>query len=169
MTSSIRLLSNQPEEKAIEFLIPFLADPVQQTYARNITYPGVYNHKEVDATNSLLETTSYQYLDLVDGNLAVTAKGARILVGSGLALAMSKAYCCARAELKKNRGNPTLVRDAFESARRMLAQWIPAIYTLETTPIIEEIYDNIKLDGDEEEDLTNTKSRITTIAAPTAL
>ena len=97
---------NQPEEKSIEFLISFLADPIQQANVRNFAYPGVYNHKEVDATNRLLEITSYQYLDLVDGKLAVTAKGARILVGSGLALAMSKAYRCARAELKKKPRQP---------------------------------------------------------------
>ena len=159
----------QPEEKAIEFIIPLIKAEVQQSNARKITWPGLYNHKEAAKTIRILEITSYQYLDLVDGELAATAKGARILVGSGLALAMSKAYCCARMELRETRGNPTLVRDAFESAQRMLAQWIPVFYTLETTPVLEEIYDNIKLDGDEDEDLATTKSRITTIAAPTAL
>ena len=159
----------QPEEKAIEFIIPLIKAEVQQSNARKTTWPGLYNHKEAAKTIRILEITSYQYLDLVDGELAATAKGARILVGSGLALAMSKAYCCARMELRKTRGNPTFVRDAFESAQRMFAQWTPILYTLETTSILEEIFYNIKMDGEEDEDLDRTKIRITTKAAPTAL
>ena len=90
----------------------------------------------------------------------MTSKGVRILVASGLALAMLQAYYCARVELLSDRGNPIGVRDAFESAQRMVAHWLPSLRNLDAQIIPEEINNNIQRDGNEGRDLSAVKERI---------
>ena len=82
------------------------------------------------------------------------------MVESGLALAMSRAYHCARVELLLDRGNPTNVRDAFESSQRMAALWLPAIWKLDAQLVPEEITTNTRMDGEEDQDLAEVMERI---------
>ena len=82
------------------------------------------------------------------------------MVASGLALAMSRAYYCARVELLSDQGNPIDVRDTFESAQRMVAHWLPSLWNLDPEFIPEEINNNTQMDGYEGRDLSAVKERI---------
>ena len=149
------------EENHTEFIKQLLADEFNQTTAMHGRYPERYNNRVADKNARLYETTSYQLLEQVEGTAQVTSKGARILVKSGLALAMSRAYHCARAELSYNRGDdPIDVRDTFESAQRMVAHWLPALLDLDPDLVPVEIYTNTRMDGSEERDLSVVKERI---------
>ena len=151
-----------PEATVTEFVSALLSDKFAQMARMYETYPDGYDHGVVDTYNRYYEATSYQLLEKVDGRLQATPKGARILVASGLALAMSRVYHCAWAELLCERGDPTDVRDAFESAQRMASHWLPTLWTLDATLLPEDITTDTGLDGKEERDLSVVLAKIPT-------
>ena len=157
---------NEPEDMMTEFVRQLLSDEIAQTARMYGTYPEGYDHGMADNNNRRFEGTSYQLLEKVDGRLQATPKGARILVASGLARAMSQAYHCARAELPRGRGDPTDVRDAFESAQRMACHWLPTLWTLDAELLPDEITTDTRLDGYEERDLSEVQAQIPTPKVP---
>ena len=151
---------DQPVEIHANFISLLRADEFKQTATMYKTYPAQYDHKVADTNNRRYEGNSYMLLEMVGEKWEVTPKGARILVESGLALAMSQAYYCARNELVLCRGDPTDVRDAFESSQRMAALWLPAIWKLDAQLVPEEISNNTRMDGEEDQDLADVMERI---------
>ena len=143
-----------------EFIRQLQFDELQQTQLMFTTYPRGYDQGLADKINRNYEGTGYMLLEKVGEKMEATAKGARILVESGLALAMSQAYFCARNELLHERGNPIDVRDAFESIQRMAATWLPAIWKLDARLVPQEITANTLRDGAEDEDLAEVIGRI---------
>ena len=140
-------------------LVHLLSEEFLQTAGMYETYPDGYDRGVADTNNRLYENAaSDMLLEGEDGRMQATLQGARILVATGMALAMSRAYHCARAELRLERGSPLDVRDAFESIRRMVVTWSPVIRGLDAGLVPMEIMANIEVDGDEEEDLNHVRA-----------
>ena len=141
-------------------------EEIEETNRMFSTYPEDYSHRVADKNNRLYEATSYNLCEKNGGKIRATDKGARAWVASGLAMAMSQGYYCARAELTKDRGNSIDVRDAYEHAERTVALWFLPLRNLEVRDIERE--NNIQRNGEEERDLAAIKERIRKEAAPTA-
>ena len=155
-----REMMEQPVETHAKFIRLLQANEFKQTATMFKTYPAQYDQRVADTNNRRYEGNSYMLLEMVGEKWEVTPKGARILVESGLALAMSQAYYCARNELVLDRSDPTNVRDAFESIQRMAALWLPAIWKLDAQLVPEEITNNTRMDGEEDQDLAEVMERI---------
>ena len=141
-------------------------EEIEETNRMYSEYPDDYSQRVADKNNRLYEATSYHLCEKKGGNIRATDKGAHAWVASGLALAMSRGYYCARAELTKDRGNPIDVRDTYEHAERTVALWFLPLRNLEVRDIERE--NNIQRNGEEERDLAAIKERILKEAAPTA-
>ena len=87
----------------------------------------------------------------------VTLEGAQILVDSGLARMMSRAYFCARSELVRHRGSRIDVGDAFESISGLVDGWRLVLDSMDPelpgNEDLAEIMRSIQLDEREESNL----------------
>ena len=142
-------------------------DEMAATNAMYLSYPDGYDQRVADTNNRM-------YHDYV----RATFKGqrmdpvVRVLLLSGLALTMSRAYYCARAEIARRPGSPVEifeperptgppvdVKDAYVSLRslmgtgRLRRRFEDMDSALDGNEDLVEIVQNIQLDGDEASDL----------------
>ena len=141
--------------KEVEKIVVLLRDKMKETDDMYELYPDGYNQRLADTNNQLYG--SFVRLQFMGD---VSSETGRILIESGLAKTVSRAYYCARADLSRRPGGPPVdVKDTYISVRWMMGmgRWRrqfgrmdPALAGNED---LEEIMKNIELDGNEERDL----------------
>ena len=148
----------------IRMIRNLLSDEMMVTDRMYSSYPDGYDQRVADTNNRLFKN----YVRL-------TFKGvrrnevARILIDAGLALTMSCAFYCTRAEIARCPGSPVEifeperptgppvdVKDAFVSLRwlgKLRGRFERMDPRLDRNDDLDEIVRNIRLDGNEESDL----------------
>ena len=156
---------NPAQERAM--ILVLLGDELTKTDTVYIAYPEGYNQGVVDANNRL-----YNNFVQLQFRGDVSSEVGRILIDSGLVKTVLRAYYCTRVELscrlgssvevqelERPSGTPVYVKDAYVSIhgimgmgrwRRGFGRMDPA---LARNKDLEEIMQNIQLDGNEERDL----------------
>jgi len=151
----------------MERIRSFLSDEMDSTNTMYFTYPHGYDQRSADTFNRLY----HQYVRMTFKGQRF-APAVRVLLDSGLVLAMSRAYYCARAEIRGRPGSPVEifdperpagppvdVRDAFVSLRSLMGRGGLRRRLLAMDPALDgngdlgEIVQNIQHDGNEARDL----------------
>ena len=139
--------------KVKESLIYLLAGKMRRTDAMFATYPDRYDPMVAESNNYIYKDSLHRTFQ---DDFGVTLVGARILLETGVARAVSRAYHCARKELELLRGDLDSVRYAYESISKLMEEWRPVFERMNTGPgeveDLEEVLRLIELDTSEEHD-----------------
>ena len=132
-----------------------LSEEMYQTGMMYLVYPEGSN-QGVAGTNNCL------YANFVRLQFEVTPEVGRILVDSGLAQTMLRAYYCVRSELFRCRGSLVDVRDAYLSIPRLIKKWHQVFERMDPGLIgnedLAEVMRNIQLDGNEGSDFERVQT-----------
>ena len=147
-------MSRRTKDKQTEMLLSLIVDEMKQTDGMYYAYPKGYNQKVADTNNRLYAESVRRMFEDAYG---VTLEGAQILVDSGVARTMSRAYFCARSELVRHWGSRIDVGDAFESISGLVDEWRPVVDSMDSglpgNEDLVEIMQSIQLDEREESEL----------------
>jgi len=96
-----KIMSGRNIAKEMEMIDALLGNEMKQTDAMYESYPDGYNQRLADTNNRL-----YGSFVRLQFKGDVSSETGRILIESGLAKTVSRAYYCARAELSRRPGSP---------------------------------------------------------------
>ena len=138
----------------IDMIKNLLEDEMFETNRMYFAYPNGYDQQVADRNNIVFKGS----IKHICGGVG-WVEIARILIDSGLAVTLSRAYCCARKEIARIPGfavRPVDVKDAFVN----LLWFVKLRETFQNMdPMLDEnedladIVQNIQLDGNERRDL----------------
>ena len=141
-------------QNKIDMIRSLLDDEMFETNRMYFAYPNGYDQQVADRNNIVFK-----------GSIKHICAGvgwdeiARILIDAGLAVTLSRAYCCARQEIARLPGTtdrPVDVKDAFVNLRwfvKLRETFQNMDPMLEENEDLADILQNIQLDGNERRDL----------------
>ena len=151
----------------LEKIRVLMSDEMDSTNTMYFSYPHGYDQRAADNYNRMY----HQYVRMTFKGQRL-APAVRVLIDSGLALTMSRAYYCARAEIARRPGSPVEifdperpagppvdVKDAFVSLRSLMGRggvrrrFLMMDPSLDGNGDLAELVQNIHLDGNEASDL----------------
>ena len=141
-------------QRKINMIKNLLDDNMVETNRMYFAYPNGYDQQVADRNNIVFKGS----IKHICGGVG-WVEIARILIDSGLAVTLSRAYCCARQEiacLPGTTGPPVDVKDAFVNLRwfvRLRERFERMDPMLDGNEHLAEIVQNIQLDGNERRDL----------------